>query len=104
MHVFLIPLNVGENWQVAEKILLEAARIECGPFLEEARVHMKHLENRQLMDSPTVEPRVTLQIPEAGKVNLLLRIPVPSRRKGRLEQAILRRYLSEYSRVVSHSQ
>jgi small-conductance mechanosensitive channel len=99
MHVFLIPLNVGEDWQLAEKILLEAARMECSPFLEEARIHMKHLENRQLMDIPTVEPRVTLQIPEAGKVNLLLRIPVPSRRKGRLEQAIMRRFLSEYSRV-----
>lgn len=104
MHVFLIPLNVGEDWQLAEKILLDAARIECGPFLEEARIHMKHLENRQLMDTPTVEPRVTLQIPEAGKVNLLLRIPVPSRRKGRLEQAIMRRFLSEFSRVGNLTQ
>jgi len=101
MHVFAIPLNVGEDWQLAEKILLGAAHAECDPFLEEARLHMKHLENRQLMDTPTVEPRVTLQIPEAGRVNLLLRIPVPSRRKGRLEQAILRRFLAEYS-GVSH--
>jgi hypothetical protein len=77
-------------------LLLGAAHAECGPFLEEARRFMKRLENRQLVDTPTVEPRVTLQIPEAGKVNLLLRIPVPSRRKGRLEQAILRRFLAEY--------
>ncbi|MFN8005938.1 MAG: mechanosensitive ion channel [Terriglobia bacterium] len=99
MHVFTIPLQVGEDWHSAEKILLAAARAECEPFIEEARLHMKHLEKRHLMDSPTVEPRVTLQIPEAGKINLLLRIPVPSRRKGRLEQAILRRFLSEFPRL-----
>ena len=104
MHVFFIPLSVGEDWQLAEKLLLAAAHIECDPFLEEARIHMKHLEKRQLMDSPTVEPRVTLQIPEAGKVNLLLRIPVPSRRKGRLEQAILRRFLAEYPQASQLSQ
>jgi len=104
MHVFFIPLSVSEDWQLAEKILLEAAHVECDPFLEEARIHMKHLEKRQLMDSPTVEPRVTLQIPEAGRVNLLLRIPVPSRRKGRLEQAILRRFLAEYPRASHLSQ
>lgn len=96
MHVFCVPLSGTDDWQIAEKFLLEAAHAECDPFLEEARRFMKRLENRQLVDTPTVEPRVTLQIPEAGKVNLLLRIPVPSRRKGRFEQAILRRFLAEY--------
>jgi hypothetical protein len=60
---------------------------------------MERLENKHGLDSPTVAPRVTLQIPEPGKINLLLRIPTPARRIGRLEQAILRRFLSEFRRL-----
>ncbi|MCI0420462.1 MAG: mechanosensitive ion channel family protein [Acidobacteria bacterium] len=100
LHVFSIPLNAQDHWQRSEQVLLEAAQIECGAFLEEARTSMKSMEGRHGLDSPTVAPRVTLQIPEPGKINLLLRVPAPSRRKGRLEQAILRRYLSEISKAA----
>jgi small-conductance mechanosensitive channel len=99
LHVFPIPLWAEEDWQKAELILLEAANIECAPFLQEARRSMERLENKHGLDSPTVAPRVTVQIPEPGKVNLLLRIPTPARRIGRLEQAILRRFLSEFRRL-----
>jgi small-conductance mechanosensitive channel len=99
LHVFCVPLTSGDDWQRAEQLLLEAAQIECSPFLEQARIYMKSIESQHGLDSPTVAPRVTLQIPEPGKINLLLRIPAPSRRKGRLEQAILRRYLSELSKT-----
>jgi hypothetical protein len=98
LHVFSVPLNAHDDWQRAEQILLRAAHSECGPFLDEARTYMKSIEGRHGLDSPTVAPRVTLQMPEPGRINLLLRIPVPSRRKGRLEQAILRRYLSEIAK------
>lgn len=98
LHVFSVPLNASDNWQKAEQVLLEAAHLECSPFLEQARMYMKSIESKHGLDSPTVAPRVTLQIPEPGKINLLLRIPAPARRKGRLEQAILRRYLSEMAK------
>jgi len=99
LHVFPIPLGADEDWQKAELILLEAANIECAPFLQDARRSMERLENKHGLDSPTVAPRVTIQIPEPGKVNLLLRIPTPARRIGRLEQAILRRFLSDFRRL-----
>jgi small-conductance mechanosensitive channel len=98
LHVFCIPLTSADDWQRSEQLLLEAAQIECGPFLDQARMYMKNIESQHGLDSPTVAPRVTLQIPDPGKINLLLRIPAPSRRKGRLEQAILRRYLSQVSK------
>jgi len=99
LHVFCVPLNATDGWQRAEQILLEAAQIECRPFLDQARMYMKNIESKHGLDSPTVAPRVTLQIPEPGRISLLLRIPAPSRRKGRLEQAILRRYLSEMAKT-----
>ena len=48
------------------------------------------------MDVPSVTPRVSIQIPEPGRVNLLLRIPTPAHRTSRLEQMILRRFLMAF--------
>lgn len=96
IHVITIPLTTNDDWQTAEKILLEAAREECAPFMEEARRHMKQLEGENWLDAPSVEPRVNIQLPEPGRVNLLLRIPTPAQRPSRVEQTILRRFLSTF--------
>lgn len=93
VHIMTIPLAATDDWQRAEKLLLEIADAECRPFIEEAARHMKELEGKNWMDVPSVKPRVSVQIPEPGRVNLLLRIPTPAHRTSRLEQAILRRFL-----------
>jgi small-conductance mechanosensitive channel len=93
LHVISVPLDEREDWERAERLLLEAAQAECGAFIEEARGHLRRVESRLGVEAPSVEPRVTLHLPEPGKVTLLLRVATPARRKGRVEQAILRRYL-----------
>ena len=93
VHIMTIPLEVTEDWQRAEKLLLEIANEECRPFLDHAARHMKELEGRNWMDVPSVKPRVSLQIPEPTRLNLLLRIPTPAHRTSKIEQAILRRFL-----------
>jgi len=93
VHVMTVPLPADDDWKKAERVLLEAARDECSPFLEEARRHMKQVEGKSWVDAPSVEPRVTIQLPEPGRINLLLRIPSPGQRTSRVEQAILRRFL-----------
>ena len=101
VHIMTIPLAAADDWQKAEKLLLEIADGECRPFLEEAARHMKELEGRNWMDVPSVKPRVSVQIPEPGRVNLLLRIPTPAHRTSRLEQVILRRFLLSFRAPVS---
>lgn len=96
VHLISVPLAADRDWRRAEALLLEAAHAECAPFIEDARGHMLKLEHRQSLDAPSVEPRVSLEIAEPGKINLLLRVPSPVRRKGRVEQAILRRFLDAY--------
>ncbi len=96
VHIMTVPLAVTDDWQAAEKILLGIANEECRPFIDEAARHMKELEGRNWMDVPSVKPRVSLQIPEPTRVNLLLRIPTPAHRTSRLEQVILRRFLLAY--------
>jgi len=94
LHSLTIPCK-SADWQDAEKYLLEAAQTECSEFVEEARKHFDTiLESKELDRKPVIDPRVTVAIPKAGKIDLIVRIPVPARRKGRIEQAILRRYLA----------
>jgi len=96
VHILTIPLAVTDDWQAAEKILLGIADEACQPFLEKAARHMKELEGKNWMDVPSVKPRVSIQIPEPGRVNLLLRVPTPAHRTSRLEQVILRRFLMAF--------
>ena len=48
------------------------------------------------LDLPDVAPRVMVSLPSPGQVDLSVRIPVPARSRGRIEQKILGRFLSEH--------
>ena len=54
---------------------------------------MDRLVRREGLEPLSVEPRVTLRLDNPAHVVMLARIAVPARRKGRIEQAILRRFL-----------
>lgn len=97
LHVFRFPLTIDDDWRAAEAGLLKAAREECRSFLEEARRHMHKLGRDRGLDPPNVEPRISITFPEPHRVDMIVRIPAPARRKGRIEQAILRRFLSEFA-------
>ena len=58
---------------------------------------MKALEGKAWLDAPSVEPRVTVQLPVPGQINLLVRIPCPTPFPSRLEQAILKKFLYTFS-------
>ncbi|HSF67475.1 MAG TPA: hypothetical protein VLA67_08590 [Nitrospiraceae bacterium] len=94
LYVLAIPLKDTDDWRDAERRLLGAAKAECSLFMEEAVRHMKLLEQTNLLEAPSPEPRITLQVVEAGHVQLVLRFPAPDRGRSRIEQAILRRYLT----------
>jgi small-conductance mechanosensitive channel len=93
LYTLVVPVTVDDDWQKAERTLVEAAKTECAPFMEEAVRQMKLLEQANLLEAPSPEPRITIQLPESGKLHLVLRFPAPDRGRSRIEQAILRRYL-----------
>ena len=94
LYILVIPLKDKDDWRDAERHLLDAAKAECTPFMEEAGRQMKLLEQTNLLEAPSPEPRVTIQLSEPGRINLVLRFPAPDRGRSRIEQAILRRYLA----------
>jgi small-conductance mechanosensitive channel len=100
LHVFSVPMKREEPWRAAREALTEAAKRQCAPHLEEARNHMQKLSERQGLDTPSVEPRVTIQYPAAGEVHLIVRVPTPVRNRGQIEQAILNDYFENFQQTT----
>ncbi len=96
LHLFTFPMALDDHWREAERALLRAAQEECQPFLAQAASYMEKLARNRGLETPNVNPRISLNFPEPGHVNLLVRIPAPARLKGRIEQAILRKFLDLY--------
>ena len=92
LYTLVIPIKTDRG-QRAERTLMEVARAECAPFREEAMRQMKLLEQTNLLEAPSPEPGITIQLPEPDAMHLVLRFPAPDRGRSRIEQAILRRYL-----------
>lgn len=89
LHVFTIPFKKEENWKSAQKAVLKAANKYCNPYLEEVRKHMRRISEERGLEVPSVEPRVTLQVPAAGEIHLIVRIPAKSGERSFIEQSIL---------------
>ena len=94
-HAFTVPLKREEDWQHARQVLHDAASEHCAPFLEHARAHMEAIGHRTGLDVPDVEPRVTVQMPTAGEVHLVVRVPVQAGQRGRIEHTILNAFLEK---------
>lgn len=93
-HLVTVPLSSLDEWETAEQALLESANAVCGPYLETARRYMTSVAHHQSLTKPNVAPRVNIQLTAPGRLNLILRIPVPTRQRGRLEHEVTRRYLT----------
>ncbi len=90
-----VTVHAGEDWQELERLLLDSANKECSSFLEPARLSMSRIGQREGLDLPRVEPRVTFQYDDLGYLHATLRFPAPQDRVSRIEQAILRTVISQ---------
>ena len=77
----------------AERRLLAAAEAEVAPYIDEAARHLQTLYSSRGLVAPGVEPRIMLTVDGPERIDMVLRFAAPARHKGRVEQAILRRYL-----------
>lgn len=96
LHVFTVPFKREDDWQTAQEMFLESANRHCQPYLEKVREHMRKLSERKGLDVPTVDPRVTIQVPAAGEIHLIVRIPTKSNERSYIEQTILSEVLSTH--------
>ena len=89
LHVFTVPFKREENWRAAQDAFLKSANKYCKPYLKEVRSHMEQLSQEMGLDVPTADPRVTIQVPTAGEIYLVVRVPVKSSQRSYIEQSIL---------------
>lgn len=89
LHVFTVPFKREENWRAAQEAFLKSARKYCKPYLKEVRTHMEQLSLEKGLDVPTADPRVTVQVPTAGEIHLIVRVPVKATQRSFIEQSIL---------------
>lgn len=103
IHHFSVPMKLSESWREARIELLQAAVTECSGFIDEARKYMEKMGEKEGIESLSVEPRVTIRLPEPDRIDLVVRVPARVRRRGRVEQAILDRYFATGGSKVSLS-
>lgn len=88
-HVFTVPFKREDDWHAAQQAFLASANRFCQPYLEEVRRYMNRISIRRGLEIPSVDPRVTIQVPTAGEIHLIIRIPVKSRERSFIEQSVL---------------
>ncbi len=93
LHVFHVPVGTKDDWRLTERLLLQAAYFVCEPYLMNARKYMENMARKISVDTPSADPRVSIIFKSPDEIDLVMRVPVPSRRKGRIEQEIIRKYL-----------
>lgn len=91
----LLPVSVPHrDLMHYEPLLLKAAQEVCGEWIDEASRHLKLMESRELIDLPSGNPRVIMDLSKHEHAVLTLRYACRPDERINVEQAILRRYLA----------
>ena len=95
LHTFSVVVPNDGTWAKREQALLDAAQKEMAPYATESQAFFERMSKERGIETPTQEPRVLIQLDSPLSLTLICRLPTPARRKGRIEQAVLRRYLAQ---------
>lgn len=104
LHTFSIPCNPEHNISLLAAILQNAANEVVKPYIDEARVFMRNIEKTNLSEMPSVKPRVSVNFTAYNQTDLIVRVPVPGRRAGKVQQEICELYLKEKGSDVSQTE
>ncbi len=93
LHSFIVPVHNDEKWKKKKDILKSVALETCEKYIEKANEYFTKLARTQQVDVPWIEPRINIQMVDPEKLNLIVRVSVPARSKGVVEQEIIHQYL-----------
>lgn len=96
LHVFIVPFKREDNWRLAKQAFLQTSQRYCADYLEDARSYIQRMSSVRSIDVPSVDPRVTLQVPTAGDIHLIIRFPAPAEKRNFMEQSILAEVFMRY--------
>lgn len=93
LHNVTVSLNRGDDWQLAERVMLNSANLEIKSYAEELERHVRALQRGHGIERPTVEPRVVMSLENRESIVLHLQLPTPLMMRSQVEQRILRAVL-----------
>ncbi|MGB5191537.1 MAG: mechanosensitive ion channel family protein [Polyangiales bacterium] len=93
LHLLTIPVDRDADLAAIESRALRAANDACADFIDDVRRPIALRYRRHGLTPPLVDPRITYQFVDTKTVNLILRIPVPTRLERTVEQRVLRAVL-----------
>lgn len=94
LHVFKVPIKNDPDWKKHVDTILEAANKACKQFEAPAEIHFQKMARKRQVDMPWIEPRINLKFSSSEEIFLIVRVSVPVRKKGTIEQEIIKEYLS----------
>ncbi|MBE9609466.1 mechanosensitive ion channel family protein [Chitinilyticum piscinae] len=94
IHTIHVELGRGEDWQRAERVLLDAASAIVAGYQNELEAHRREIEQSFALESPSLSPRVRIALGDHETISLHLQLPVALGERSRTEQQILRLYLA----------
>lgn len=96
LHVLRVPFSSDGKWKEARERLQRIAERRCAEWVEPARRALALASPKGVAANLiSTEPAVYLEPSEPERIDLLLRFPVPARRRGRVAQLILRELLGD---------
>lgn len=104
LHVFTVPFKREDDWESAQEAFLKSANKHCKPYLNEVKKYMEHVSDERGLQIPSVEPRVTLQVPAAGEIHLIVRFPAPTAQRSYIEQSIIQEVFGKSRKAASREQ
>lgn len=103
LHTFEVPVARDDRWQEAENNLLLACTEAQAAYAADARTYFERRQVERGIESPSLDPKVLVRVDDPLQLTLIARLPVPARRKGRIEQTIVHRFLEWSAPTASAS-
>ena len=92
-----IPLSASSDIGRASARLQKIIESVTAPYQTEAEAQLGDIHSLQLLDFPSVAPRVLIEPASADEVRLVGRFAAPTQQKGSVEQEVLRRFFDSKS-------
>ena len=90
-----IKLERDDNWQLAEQILLDAGNAIISEYAEKMARNAHKMTNNFALEPPLQHAQVRVLMDDINHLSLHLQLPVPLGKSAKIEQRVLREFLSK---------
>lgn len=104
LHVFKVPIKNDPFWEHKKKLLEESAHEACAKYIDQSIIFFEKMAKKRQVGVPLVRPRINIKFESADLIMLMVRVSIPTEKKGIIEQAILNSYLQKANPQSGHSE